>query len=329
MEKVISLLFAISTALYSPGQYAFSTTSVPYQALAAPLPLNNGASWNNSSSFVVPFNSDFSIQGQAYAAINVMAGGGLSFPGPGGKQLRVFGHPDSGYLLEDRDQVNSASPITYEITGNTGQQILKVQWANAGFREWCDSSDPNDYVNFQIWLFEEDDRLEVHFGDYTADAGAYGQPDCNSGTDGTQFIFQFDDCSNALSLTGPSALPSYDFRNHCGWQPGVHVSGTPPSGTVYNLAPNDVGMDEASARGLHVHPNPVSGILHVACPTVSAIQGIEIIDLRGRTCFADLATTWTDNMFLVDVGGLDNGIYSLKLTVEGASPIIRRIVKAE
>lgn len=330
MKRIFALLLTSSTVLYSFGQYVFSTTNVPYQGLVSPIPLNNGSPWNNSSSFQVYFNFDFLIHGETITALNVMAGGGLSFPGIGNKQLRVFGHPDSGYLLEDKDQVNSSSPISYEVLGDPGQRILKVQWQNAGFREWCASSDSSDYVNFQIWLFEVDDHIEVHFGDFSADAGAYGQPDCNGGTDGTQFIFEFDNCNNALSLTGPCVLPSYAFRDHCIWQPGIHVSGTPPSGTVYALAPEgDVGVDDISASPLRLYPNPVGGILHVGDPSGNAIRSIEITDMRGRMCFAQQYGAWTDKEVLIDLGDVDNGVYSLKVMVEDGSQLVRKIIKAE
>jgi hypothetical protein len=238
-KRYITFLIVLTNA-FAFGQYYFNVTSGTYENLVNPISVNNGVSWDRNSSYQIYFNFDFPILDQTYTALNVMAGGGLSFPGPGNKKLRVFSHPDSGYLLGDRDSTNSASPISYEIVGSPGQRILKIQWENAGFREWCSSSDTNDYVNFQIWLYEDVSRIEVHFGDNQANPGAYGYPDCNGGTYGTQFIFLFDSCDNALSLTGPCALPSYDFRDHCWWQPGITISGTPSSGTIYNIYPIDV-----------------------------------------------------------------------------------------
>lgn len=330
MKRTYTVLLLGSIVQASFGQYVFSSTTQPYQELAAPLPVNDGVPWTNSSAFQVTFGFPFSILGQSFTALNVMAGGGLSFPGLGEKRLRVFNHPDSGYLLEDRDQANSASPITYGISGGDGQHILKVQWANAGFREWCASSDPDDFVNFQIWLFEDDNHIEVHFGEHVADAGAYGQPDCNSGTDGTQFIFIFDECSNALSLTGPATLPSYNFRNHCIYQPGVHVSGTPPSGTIYQLLPGTVSIqavDAGSALDLHCYPNPTNGILHIEGIPQGSRCSFQISDLGGRACYTVPARFWTGND-LIDLRGLDNGLYSMKMEMEGREPIIRKVVIA-
>jgi hypothetical protein len=177
-------------------------------------------------------------------------------------------------------------------------------------------------VNFQIWLFEEDDHIEVHFGEYSADAGAYGQPDCNSGTDGTQFAFHFDACGNALSLTGPAALPSYDFRNHCIWQPGVHVSGTPPSGAVYSLIPETTGIEDAAAQGMRVFPVPTTGVLHMLNVPAGMRSSMEVSDLHGRTCLVPTARPGRNNEMTIDVSGLRNGIYHLN--VSGTSGSIYR-----
>lgn len=307
MKQIILFFLTLTFNGFIIGQYDFNTTMETYQDLSNPISLNNNVSWNNSSIFPVYFNFDFQVGSQTFSAVNVMAGGGLSFPGQGSHQLRVYGHPDSGYLLEDRDQLNSASPISYEISGDTGGQILKIQWENAGFREWCASSDASDYVNFQIWIYESNNKIEVHFGDYQANAGAYGQPDCNSGTDGAQFIFEFDNCNNALSLTGNADLPSYDFRDHCIWQPGIHISGTPSSGIVYNLVQMETTISEIIKTNIQIYPNPATQYLTVESNYLY-VSEIEIIDLTGKTI-----KTITQNTSTIDITDLSQGIYFINL----------------
>ena len=329
--KNFILCTTLFVASFAQCQYDFNTSFEAYEALNNPVSINNNTPWNNSSSFPVYFNFDFDIYGQNFTAVNVMAGGGLSFPGQGNIQLRVFGHPDSGYLLEDRDQVNSSSPISYVIEGASGQQILKIQWSNAGFRDWCASSAPNDYVNFQVWLFEEDNHIEVHFGDYVADVGAYGMPDCNSGTDGMQFIFEYDNCNNAFSLTGPAGLPSYDYRNHCQWQPGIHVNGTPASGVVYNLAPNGnqgAGIESLLASRLKTFPNPTNGSITIAGLDESlTINSIEIVDLAGNVCVSFDEITSINNEIHLNLLDLSDGIYLLKMIDSDGLVATKRVIK--
>jgi hypothetical protein len=46
---------------------------------------------------------------------------------------------------------NSQSPLSYQVTGNSGDQIFKIQWENAGFLNEYDALGTlNDYINFQI-----------------------------------------------------------------------------------------------------------------------------------------------------------------------------------
>lgn len=325
-EYIILLVILINTSVF--GQYSFNVTLGTYQDLVNPISVNNGVSWNQSSSFPIYFNFNFSILNQTYTALNIMAGGGLSFPGLGTKQLKVFSHPDSGYLLGDRDSSNSASPISYEIVGSPSQRILKIQWGNAGFREWCASSDTNDFVNFQIWLYEDINRIEVHFGDNQASSGAYGQPDCNTGTDGTQFIFMFDRCDNALSLTGPCALPSYDFRDHCWWQPGIHINGTPSSGIIYNLWLTANSLNEESQAHIQIYPNPVNENITISeIPTDFLIQDISVTDILGNICFIDSKIQNNVNKIQLSLNNLKPGIYFLKLTSKDNKSIKRRFIK--
>lgn len=319
MKNLIALFSILMIHASVLGQYNFNTTMETYQSLSNPTSINDGASWTNSSVYAVYFNFDFQIGEQTYTALNVNAGGGLSFPGQGNIQLRVFGHPDSGYLLADRNQLESASPISYEISGSSGEQILKIQWENAGFREWCDSSDPDDFVDYQIWIYEGNNKIEVRFGESVANAGAYGLPDCNSGTDGMQFIFQFDICDNALSLTGNADLPSYDYRNHCIWQPGVHVSGTPSTGIVYNLTPLTTNIVDVSEANIQMFPNPAS--TQFTIESDQAINQIEISNLSGK-----VLKSFSTISNLVDIADLNAGIYFIRFT-SGDGTITKKFAK--
>lgn len=217
MKRLLLSLNLLLVSFYSFAQYSFAVSSSTYSELTNPTSLNNNTSWDRDSNYTIPFNFNFAIHGQTYTSLNLIAGGGISFQGQ--KELRVLSHPDSGYLLGDKDSSVSQSPISYEIIGRAGQQILKMQWKNAGFREFCASSIPNDSINFQIWLYEGTNSIEVHFGSSFSTLGSYGNPDCNTGVNGTQFLLRYDNCNNALSLTGLSNTPSFGFRNHCIWQP--------------------------------------------------------------------------------------------------------------
>jgi hypothetical protein len=69
--------------------------------------------------------------------------------------------------LIDRGELTgiSQSPISYKMEGNAGSRILKIEWKNAGFvGEIGELGTLNDYVNFQVWLFEGSNDVEMHYG---------------------------------------------------------------------------------------------------------------------------------------------------------------------
>src|SRR3954463_10891363 len=121
------LILSISLMTVSlKAQYAMNTTSITYQDLVNATSVNNGNTWNEGSTFPIYFNFNFLISGQTYTALNVQAGGGINFPGSGVKELYIYHTPFGGYLLKDKGATTSLSGISYEISGNTGQHILKV-----------------------------------------------------------------------------------------------------------------------------------------------------------------------------------------------------------
>ena len=319
-QTVIIIILATTIHTSALGQYSFNTTLGVYEDLSDPISLNDNSPWDYTDIFPIYFNFPFQIGTQTFTAVNVMAGGGLSFPGQGNIQLRVYGHPDSGYLLEDEGQVNSVSSIDYKISGDIGEQILKIQWRRAAFRDWCPSSTEGDYCNFQIWLYESDGKIEVRFGEYSAQPGAYGQPDCNTGTDGPQFIFEFDECNNALSLTGNANLPSYDFRNHCIWQPGVHVSGTPSSGIIYNLTRLVTSVDEATKPSIEVFPNPTRNIISIDR------NNRQIYKIEVRNLLGEIVKSPPHDTKSIDLNDLPNGAYLIDFLLDDTA-ITKKVLK--
>jgi hypothetical protein len=57
----------------------------------------------------------------------------------------------------------SRSAISYKICRRLGRRILKIEWKNTGFfddwsfRGYCDR-----HLDFQLWLYEKDSRVELH-----------------------------------------------------------------------------------------------------------------------------------------------------------------------
>lgn len=66
--------------------------------------------------------------------------------------------------MTDRGFNNSSaavSPISYLTTGVAGSRIGKIEFRNAGF---YNDITTNDFINFQIWLYESTNIIEYRYG---------------------------------------------------------------------------------------------------------------------------------------------------------------------
>jgi hypothetical protein len=302
----LSMLFLL-TSFNIPianAQYTFYVSSSLYQPLSNPVSLNNGSVWDENSNFQVFHNFNFEVNGQIYTAVNVESGG-LNFPGFGLKMLGFFHTPFGGYMLKDRGDSVSLSPVAYEITGGIGQRILKVEWKNAGIVQWFTTSDTADFVDFQIWLFESDNHIEIHFGNSHTDSGTWGS------ALGVNPLFIFDACGNTLCHTGPANLPSYGFYDLC--NPNYYfINGSPSMNIVYNYnSPFPAGINNRSENPFLIYPNPVNDKLNVTSgTTIMQIQEMVIYNSYGIPA-VEKRNLNIDQTISLD--GLPSGIYQISI----------------
>ena len=323
---LLAILLLLSVSICE-GQYTFQTQMNTYQDLQNPTSLNQGAVWA-ANTYQVYFNFDFDILGQPHSALNVHSHGGISFAGLGMKELFVFHTPFGGYLLQDRGTTTSMSPIGYEITGTPGQQILKIEWKNAGFVQWYNTSDTADYVDFQIWIYEAGGRIDIRFGDSSTDPGTYGYPDAISDPDpGSSVKWWFDDCSNVLSVTGASNLPSYSFLNIC--SPNYSfIDGTPDQGITYIINPTTVDVEPAMLQDIQVAPSLASSAFRLSGLDASqTYQSAALIETSGKMVKDLLPSLEGQSEVQVDVSGMPAGLYFLRLEDANGQSVTRKVIK--
>lgn len=221
----------------------FSVTQSNYELLENPISVNNGEIWQPDDNYAVYFNFDFWINGQVYTALVVNAGIGLTFPGNGTKQVWIWGGEWGGWpFLFDRGTDVSESPIDYEIVGDPGSRILKIQWQNAGIRD-NEGDDPDDYVNFQMWVCEGTDRIEIHYGSSQTSDLSFGY------NDGPSVRFYGIEGNWGICVNGYADMPSWSWTLFEGPVGGCLLDGVPSENIIYNFFPNpEVSVDEITAN---------------------------------------------------------------------------------
>lgn len=219
----------------------FDTNTETYEVLDNPTSLNNGAIWTQNTNYPLSLGFDFEIYGTVYNAVLVSPGIGLNFTGFYNRRVWIWGSEwgGSGQLL-DQGTNESLSPIDYEIVGDIGNRILKIQWTNAGIKGG-DIDDPDDFVDFQMWICEGSDRIEVHYGTSQTSEYSFGY------NAGPGIRYWKIDGEWGICVHGYADMPSWDWKLFEGPVPGCLLSGIPSKDIVFNFFPNPtVSIEEST-----------------------------------------------------------------------------------
>ncbi len=325
MKTHILALLCLLISYTTIAQYTVTTTMNTYQDLSNPISLNQGAMWTDATTYQIFFNFDFDIYGQNFTALNVYAGGGLHFPGLGNKQLFVVHSPFGGYFLTDKGTSSSQSPIGYEISGTAGNQILKIEWKNAGFPQTVPNPNPADFIDYQIWLFESDNHIEIRFGPNQFNRESFGQ---SPGTQTLSVKFLYDTCNDMLGLQGSANLPSYSFYNSC--VPNyTFIDGSPNAGITYVFNPSvGTAVTKVIEKEIKIYPNPTSSeILIEDLPESFELKHLEVCDITGRILLMNDNFEQNFELISVSLNDLLDGIYFLKLIGKEGTIISKKIIK--
>ena len=292
--------------------YNFKKENSEYQELANSINITNNDTWNKNSVYTVNLDFQFVLNNQSYSKVNVYAGGGISFSGLEEKALRVFFTPFGGYLLKCRNDDFLTSGIKYELTGENNNHIFKIQWENAGFVQWYETSSPNDYIDFQIWLYESNGKIEIHFGNSSTNPGTYGYPEATSDANpGPSVQLAHYNCEKVLCVISYANNPSFDYLNIC--SPNYSfIDGTPDNDIVYQFIPEEpiVGINRSESDEIRLFPNPAKDLINIE--SVEQIELIEIFDINGNLVYRKPENQ--NYSTVVDIGRFVSGNYLMRLT---------------
>ena len=201
--------------------------------------------------------------------------------------------------------LNSNSKISYQLDGSAGNLILKIQWKDVAFQ----NGPNNEFVNFQIWLYQSNGNIEIHYGPSSVSNTAY-MPASGPAIG----IFTTDASFNTLEtlfLIDGVSNPTIDDANVF-----ATINGTPSEGVVYKFSTSAVvGLDRVDQFKSTVYPNPSSDLLFVE--SAESLRFGKVKDINGKTVLkGNLAGTSTS----IDISTLENGVYFLEVqSLKGSS----------
>jgi hypothetical protein len=225
---------------------------------------------------------------------------------------------------------NNTSGLVYQIEGSQGNRIIKAEWKNATI----DGGDTADYVNFQIWLYEANGAMEVHFGP----SFIKNPHDFNIGNGGSNFtgppvgvyISSIKPKDNGKVLQ--SIYLSGDPDNPTIVKTGLaSLKSMPKNGTVYTFTDKnatDVNETAPIPSQLKIYPDPAKDYVSLEYNGCGQPASISIEDLTGRCLKSIQCGNVSSNQSIqFSTADMKPGLYLVKLQ-NGVNTTIQKLMVA-
>ena len=311
MKKLLlscTLAFIVLGINAQTAFYSFSQSTSTYTDLANPVSVNNNNLWNFGGASPSPYYA-LSIISLCpnLSAFTIgcydmrIYGGVVQFYDGGSQQLiymNAFGlvGPDG---LRDKGTSSSLSPISYESTGSSPNKILKIQWKNAGRNS---DATGTDFTNVQIWLYQNNDVIEYHYGSSSITNGPSTLLPIGVGS-------VYVPNSNVVEedfLINTPANPVLSTTNNLFY-------GIPANGTVYRFQIATGIATYNPVSSVKLFPTAVTDHLNLVNfnPASGNVQ-VKIYDVLGNL----VLETSTNKDVKLDLSSLEKGMYFIELSSE-------------
>lgn len=333
--KLITLLLTMGCVSFSFCQtYTFSTFTAGYNDLVVPTSLNNGVTWDDPD-FTVPIGFSFDYFEEPTTSIEISSDGlgGLLKKDDCGVdpfESLLFAY---GADIIDRgdDGPASLSNISYKTEGTIGSRICKVEWNNVGFYDGNTDANGNriDYLNFQLWLYESTNVIEMRFG-----PKSISEPLVDfEGETGTWIaLLHKYDCLNdellghQLFLSGNPSSPTFYDNGFDAQDSIVYLDGVIPPLTVYRFTPALTTSHEeiGAVSSFSIVPNPAQDELRLVRDenTVSDIRRASIVDVNGKVLLSDVAFNQE-----ISISDLESGMYFVRVEFDSGESSSKKFTK--
>jgi hypothetical protein len=341
-QYILALILGLIISLNGFSQaYTFSKGSETYSHLTAPTTLSGSTYWDEEY-WVIPIGFNFlghdtltvSSNGLvSLADYNKLVDQEVTF------SISAFADASIGADLIARDLASPTnSPINYQLSGSFPNQILKIEWRNAGFYH-DNSSNKIDFISFQLWLYEDSNNIEMRYGPhYFASLAPFtGNNSFGAviGIGSYKYDFLFGGSLNEYVNSAPSIYLTGNVNT-----PGTSstfgtltandtASCAPARNTRFKFTPDFsvTGVRKSSGLATNIYPNPVNGMLHVEFENKSG-AGIFLYDISGKLVHQEY-TAPSSGLFsgLIQTEEFPKGLYFLKIESEGS--VCSRIISIQ
>jgi len=303
------ICFLFSGTIPAQFNYNLTVSKEAYQPLVNGTSLNDTVIWDDEF-YKLPLGFTMNFDGKSTEVIQI-------------ESMMAFATDTAGWVhafmatdldLYDRGNAGDSvtrSPVRYELTGAPGHRIMKLEIANAGIYDEYDLYQTNnDSVNFQLWLHEGTDIVELrygpsnisHYSDYYFITGLPMMGFIKNIMLGTQNFDAF------YYFTGNPTAPAIDSaKTGTGFTAGLDIH--PPDSTVYRFTPVPVGIGSVISMLGEVQLLSNTGNSFVALnnPHNSSFD-YKILSVNGTVSQSGTINT---GMNKIDISGITVGIHIL------------------
>ncbi len=287
MKKIITLVLFLTVCTMN-AQYELTVLNETYENLEDATSLNNGTVWDDPN-FTVPIGFDFQLGPNVINTLFFLD------DGPGGLLTTIANieaAPFGGFAPVSQDIIDrgfntgtSLSPLSFKLEGEVGSQILKIEWNNAGFFE---ESSLQDFINFQMWLYEEGNVIEYRYGpsEINDPNNSFEDldgiqialfpllPEGGGGPLGEDSYILSGDPTNPELIT---IITEEDFDN----AEFISLTGVPSNGTVYRFSSESLSVDDTSIDlDVRMYPNPTNDIFRIESKEIN--YTLEVYNTSGQ-----------------------------------------------
>jgi len=221
---VCSLVLIMMCGLLSELQaqnynFSLSQSQQTYTCINNGVTLDNTRNWTIQKKYL-PFGFHFNYQGGTYDSLLLQPNGQISFDGTTKTCISIMNG-----LKYKQDSLGKSTAFRYKTVGNIGQRIFMMEMAGAGL-----NMSQSEYINAQLWLYEQNGGVEFHFGpnSYSAQSDSTGMVVVGP------INWQMNGTKNGYLLNGaPGSVVGVPIVS--GLQ---FITSVPPSNSVYTLIPN-------------------------------------------------------------------------------------------
>ena len=305
--------------------YEFSSFSSDYEDLTdATLAIDY--SWDDPN-IPIPIGFSFSFEGLVNDTIYITdySVGGMLVLEPTADPIDFLIAYNSDLTDAGYETGEYLSPISYKTEGEPGFRICKIEWKEAAFyNEVSTGQTPANLVSFQLWLYENTNDFEIHYGPHTIKDFDLVHDEGWLTNGIIQDIGLFDgNFAMGHTTTGDPSNPTITSSAEEIILVTSGLYNNPSNGTVYRFGSTFVSVEEnIDNNNWTAYPNPAKDNVLISTDSDELVS-YDLLDLSGRI----IENGQIVQQKRLDVSEFETGIYLIRLSTASSIKTLQLVVK--